>query len=526
LAETVELLYDISRKLNSDLDLDRVLSDILALTMPNMGATDGSIMVFDDTGRVSHRILIRKDLSPEEAAEVTDQVLSRGLAGWVREYRTGAVVDDVHQDDRWLALPGAPLNVRSAIAVPLLRRDKVVGVLTLVHPEPGRFTPEQLPLLMSIANQAAVAVENARLFREVQEERAKLEAIINGANDAILVVDEEDKLVLMNPSAQRLLDAPETADALGRPLAEVVEYQELLSLFAAAAHQAKPRVAEVPLPDGRTLLVSLTPVPGVGRVAVMQDITAFKELENMKTEFVATVSHDLRSPLQLISTYAGLLKDEANLTPNQQRFVEGIQRSVMRMSNLITDLLDLAKIEAGVEMDVEPSDLRAVIPAVVETFAEEARNKGLTLRADIPPDLPLVRGNEARLAQVMQNLLSNAIKYTFEGEVVVTARQEGDEVVVTVRDTGVGIPPKAQERLFEKFYRVPDPRTEAVQGTGLGLAIVRSIIERYGGRVWAESEPGRGSTFAFALPVQDVIPNSGEAQRFSGGEERRIEFAA
>lgn len=499
------LLYDISQKLNSDLDLDRILSDVLSLTVPSVDASDGSIMIFDDSGQVVHQIMIRKGLSPQRAKEEVGRMLDGGLAGWVVTHRQGTIVSDTRRDDRWLPFPNGGPQVGSAIAVPLMRRNKVVGVLTLIHPEPNHFAADQLALLSSIANQAAVAVENARLFRAVQEEQAKLQAILNEAADAILVTDDEARVLLINPAA-RLAFGVRTSLLAGMRLQDAVDNEALLTLFQKAMEKKSPQEKEIPLSDGRTLFATLTPVRDVGWVAVMQDITYLKKLDEMKSDFIATVSHDLRSPLQMIYTYAGLLPEIGPMNEAQKEFVEGINLSVEKMSALISDLLDLAKIEAGMDMNIRVCRMDSLIHASLTSFLKPAELKGITINTDIDEPLPLVAGDPSRLEQVMSNLLDNALKYTpAGGKVTVAAWAEEGEVIVEVRDTGIGIAPEDQVHLFEKFFRVKNEQTQDIGGTGLGLAIVRSIIERHGGRVWVRSQPGKGSTFGFALSATSVF---------------------
>jgi len=499
------LLYDISRKLNSDLDLDRILSDVLAMTVPSVDARDGSIMVFDEAGRVSHQILIRKGLPPQQAQKAAGEVLIGGLAGWVVAQRRGTIVRDTRYDERWLPFPNGGPDVGSAIAVPLLRRDKVVGVLTLIHPQPNHFDDDHLTLLTSIANQAAVAVENARLFHTVREEQAKLQAILNEAADAILVTDDDGQVLLINPAARLAFrdGAPLPAET---KLQDAVESEELLALFRQAWEKGLSQEKEIPLPDGRTLFATVTPVRDVGWVAVMQDITYLKRLDEMKSDFVATVSHDLRSPLQMIYTYTGLLPEVGPMNETQKEFIEGINHSVEKMSTLIRDLLDLAKIEAGMAMTVKVCQMDSLIRASLTGLLKKAALKEIAIHTEIDSPLPLVAGDPTRLEQVMANLVDNAIKYTpAGGQITVAAWAADREILVEVTDTGTGISPEDQAHLFEKFFRVRNSQTKDIEGTGLGLAIVKSIVERHGGRVWVRSQLGAGSTFGFALPVTSVL---------------------
>jgi signal transduction histidine kinase len=393
-------------------------------------------------------------------------------------------------------------GIVSLLMVPLVSKDEVIGLMALDHVEEGRrFTDEQVNLAITIGTHAAMAIENARLHTAIAEERAKLEAIIGGTNDAVIVTDAQNRVLLMNQAARRAFDV-KTMPEVGRLLGEVVGNERLLALFARPEATEEALAEEIPLSDERTLYASLTPVAEVGRVAVMQDITYLKELDNMKSDFVATVSHDLRSPLTNINGYALLLPEAGELNETQQEFVEGIRLSVAKMTTLIDNLLDLGKIEARVGMEMKPCQLATVINEAVENLREQAGAKEITLQLDLSPELSLVQGNKVRLDQLMSNLVGNAIKFTPDGGMVtVSAREEKGEVVVEVKDTGIGIAPEDQVHLFEKFYRVVSEETSDIEGTGLGLAIVRSIVEGHSGRVWVESELGQGSTFGFALPI-------------------------
>jgi len=496
----IQFLSDISSRLNSDLDINRVLSDVLALTVERVEASNGSILIFDEHGTVAHKILARRGMPPDQAQMVIEEVLRQGLAGWVVNRRQGAVVDDVLGDSRWISFPDDDLQDGSAIGMPLVRRDRMVGVLTLRHVEKNHFTADQLTLLSSIADQAVIAIENARLFDSVQAERARLGAIINGAGDAILATDQEGRIVVVNASARQALELSHQEDLSGRYLTELIDNPALDELWEHRENTAYPSTAEIPLSDGRTLHSCLTRVPDVGFVIVMQDITYLKELDRMKTEFVSAVSHDLRSPLQLILTYTSLLFDPNSMTEQQRVFVNGINRGVQKIANLIDDLLDLAKIETGVGMTLEECRLDRVIADIVGRYDRLIHSKGLDLNLDIPSDLPSVEANVRRIDQVLSNLVDNAVKYTLSGSITISASADERQVTVHVSDTGIGLMPQEQTRLFTKFYRAGNHMTEGVEGTGLGLVVAKSIVERYGGKVWVQSKWQEGSTFSFSLP--------------------------
>jgi two-component system phosphate regulon sensor histidine kinase PhoR len=327
-----------------------------------------------------------------------------------------------------------------------------------------------------------------------------MEAIINGAGDAILVTDWQGQMLLMNAVAQEAFGILDESVFQQQHILDVIPSNALAELWSHRDNTAYPSTGEIPLADGRTFHANLTSVPNVGYVIVMQDITALKELNQMKTEFVSVVSHDLRSPLQLVCTYANMVTDAGPTNPQQKEFLAGINRGVQKMSDLIDDLLDLAKIEAGVDMEPEPCYLDQIVMQVMWRFESVAYERGLKLQSEVPEHIPPVRASARRVDQVLSNLVDNAIKYTPEGTVTVKATSDDHQVTVSVSDTGIGLMPQEQTELFARFYRVENELTEGIEGTGLGLAIARSIVEQYDGRMWVQSNWQKGSTFSFSLP--------------------------
>jgi two-component system NtrC family sensor kinase len=234
----------------------------------------------------------------------------------------------------------------------------------------------------------------------------------------------------------------------------------------------------------------------------MQDITHLKELDRMKTEFVSTVSHDLRSPLTSIMGYAQILKSFGPLNEKQEMFVERIMRGVNQIIDLIGDLLDISRIEAGVGMDMVPCNVPKLAEKVIDQLKDAAAAKNQQLIYQGMAQQVSVLGNELRLRQVINNLVGNAIKYTQEGgEIRLTVRLEDQTLLLSLEDNGIGISPSDLPFIFDKFYRVESDATADIQGTGLGLSICKSVVEKHDGRIWADSMLGEGSIFYVALPV-------------------------
>jgi two-component system phosphate regulon sensor histidine kinase PhoR len=489
------LLNRISDELNSDLDLDNMLQRVLNLTVSHLGAAEGSILLFDEQQRVTDHILMRQDLTEAGEDRVAGRVLSEGFVGWVVAHKQGDIIHDTHEDPRWITFPDQPYDYRSAMACPLRRRDRVLGALTLVHPEPNFFQSEHLSLLMAIADQSAIALENAQLFKQTEGERARLWAILNSTQDAVVATNPSDRLLLLNPAAKDAFDI-ERDDWANQPLSEVIDNQALVDLWT----PSPPMVGEIPLKDRRTLWASVTEVPNVGRVAVLRDISQFKALDEAKSEIITTFTHDLGAPLAVVKGYVELIKMDGPLNKQQMHDLKGITEAADQMKAIVEDLLELGQIEAVEDLRTETLVLGDVIESTVASFSALAEVNTIELVLQPCSQQLTVEGNLPLLARAVDNLVENAIKYTSPGgRVMVSAGCQQGEVTVSVTDDGPGISEQDLPRVFEKFFRAREHQDHT--GTGLGLAIVRSIVERHGGRVWAESQANQGSIFSIALPM-------------------------
>jgi PAS domain S-box-containing protein len=292
-------------------------------------------------------------------------------------------------------------------------------------------------------------------FEAIERERGRLKAILDSTTDAILVTDSRGHLILANPAAEHTFGF-KASETVARPLAQVIVNESLEQLFTKPVQGQQAIIQEVPLSDGRTLYASAATIAdgdgrAIGRVAVMRDITALKELEAMRDEFVATVSHDLRSPLTFMRGYVAMIPTAGDLNEKQQEFVARILRGIDQMSELIDDLLDIGRIEAGVGVEMAPCAVGVLARMVVADSQGRAEAKNLKLRLELPPTLSPIIGDEALIKRAVANLVDNAIKYTPEGSVTVRVRERDNYLVVSVSDTGIGIAPADQIRLFDKF---------------------------------------------------------------------------
>ena len=441
--------------------------------------------------------------------------LDEGLVGRAMHSGRPLVVADLGAEAGVAAdLEGAwhAAGLRAGLVLPLRRGLERLGALVFAARRPGAYGEEDAQLGALIAAGVSAALESSRAYQALADERSTLAALLTSTQDAVLMVNPDGVILLANPACLGMLGrSPD--DLTGRPVLDTLDHAPLRALFA----EARPTVAEVPLPDGRVAQASLVPVTtpygeAVGLAAVLRDITVLKDLERMKNDFVNTVSHDLKSPLTVIATTTELLRRAGANDPRHEQRCVRLQETTRLMSELVTDLLDLGRIEAGLEA-TEAVDLAVLVHEVAGAAAPDAEAKTITLAVEAPAEVP-VRAGRGRLRQALANLVGNAVKYTPRGgrvDVALTVSAtvpasagrpaRGPVAIVRIVDTGIGIPAKDLPFVFDKFFRVRAPATQDIPGTGLGLAIVRGVVETHGGAVWVESREGRGSTFAFTIPL-------------------------
>ncbi|MFN8461185.1 MAG: ATP-binding protein [Anaerolineales bacterium] len=332
-------------------------------------------------------------------------------------------------------------------------------------------------------------------------ERARLESVFNNIHDSVMILDEEKKILLINPAMCRLLGLnPKTV--VGKPVMDVVTHPDMIALMTRKNGNDPLQYYEVSFPDGRVGNAQFTAIQNVGYAVTMQDITYLKEMDRVRSEFVHTVSHDLRSPLTSVIGYTELVERAGELNENQRDFLKRIQDSVQHITSLINDLLDLGSVEAGFDTRREHVQLEAILRYTLDMLQGQVKSRKLKVQTDIAPSIPPIRANPIRLRQLLDNVVGNAIKYSYNGgEVFVSIRSEGDQIILNVRDNGPGIPAEDQAHIFDKFYRGRNI-TDSVTGSGLGLAIVKTIVDNHQGRIWVESAEGKGSSFFIVLPIQ------------------------
>ena len=443
--------------------------------------------------------------------------------------------------------PGQPPKRESAqtvLVIPLVARDEVIGVIELGAEKPERaFSDWEIRLAQTLVNQAAIAMENARtheeqrlagsnLERKVDArsveldvamqtlliESSKREAILEGVSDGVLFADAEGEITVFNAKAGRLLGVLRD-QALGSSIHGLVArldlpgeaWKDILRRWAELHDRPyEATVVEDQYQVGERIFnILLSPVVRgqqfVGTVAVLRDASKDAELDQAKSAFVTSISHELRTPMTAIKGYADLLLMGAagQLNEKQTGFMQTIQDNTDQLGNLVSDLLDISRVETGrMELKLEEVDLSRVTGSVIATLRPRADEKRQSLTNEIPVNLPLALADTARVTQILINLVGNAIAYTPDrGHIRVLGRLLDSQVQIDVIDDGIGIALEEQARIWERFYRGEHPDVAGQMGTGLGLSIVRSLVELHNGKVWVESEPESGTTFSLTLPI-------------------------
>lgn len=509
----LDALNRAGRSIGASLEVEPLLELIHRSATQLIDTSNFWIATYDEERReLTHEIIYDEGVRYPPTRRPYDP--SQGVTAWIIEHRQPLLVGTLAELQE-TGIPVLPMASgrpsESLLGVPMMAKGKVVGVICVQSYTPHAFSLEDADVLMTLANQAAVAIENARLFRQVEQGRRELRTVLDSVDHPLVVTDLEGHILLANRAMEGLFGIPEK-EALGHPLGEVIAHRALADIARriAAAEIGGPERLRVDLSDGRVMIADLTPLTTsegerTGYVMGMADVTALHELNQLKTRMMRMASHDLRNPLHLASGFFDILVESLSPLPEHQaNLAQRVTRHLGAMEQLIDDLLDLERVEGASVTHWEMLDLRPLIQEVVHDQYLPAELKHHRLSSDIQEELPLVEGNAHLLRRALTNLLDNAIKYTPPGgSVAMRAYTEGDMVVIAVQDSGIGIPSENQQHIFDDFYRVQRPETTGVPGTGLGLSLVKMIAEQHGGRVWVESSgiPGQGTTFRLALPI-------------------------
>ena len=508
-----DYLLNISRALTSQLDLGEVLRMILQAAASMLSGEVGLIAL-----RVGDTFRVRAVFGlAAEDAHTFDQILRDLHPDALDEMDLTSVYSQMRREARTF-----DINLRQIVALPMVMAGDMLGILFIVRAYAGTPTENDYRLLQSFADQAAIAVHNARMYEFANQERQRLAAILDHSADGVMILDANLVVERWNRALSWMTGLP-AEQAQGRPHNVVIRWKQRdhgrgLNEAIEAGWPGEPG-AEVPETlyvegdlervDGTIISVGITyaalrrPNGDLQNViANVRDITHFREAEQLKSTFISVISHELKTPVALIKGYADTLRrEDAHWEPTTvQSGLKVIEEEADRLGELIENLLAASKLQAeGMRLTLDDVSLSALVDQSIERFKTQTSQH--TLAAEFQAGFPIITGDHTRLRQVIDNLISNAIKYSPKGgRIVVRGTYDDNEVHLAVSDQGNGIPPDQIKRIFERFHRVDNALNSSAQGTGLGLYLANAVITAHNGRIWAANNPNGGATFHFILP--------------------------
>ena len=500
--DEIKSLLKVSHGVASNLDIHQAFQPILDTCIAKGASTARVILYEQDMFDIENKGTLRLAAGerPEQYAHLDEVIFEM-----VKDEDV-LVVPNCH---RYRVLSSHKRLPGALMAFCLMNDQKVDGVIWLGFDRAQQFEETDLQFFSTLAGQAAIAVVNANLYASAEVGRQRIETILASLPEPVLVFDHKMRLQFLNAASTRiprLLKAEES----GAYVADVVAHKTLLELLL-HPDSSGTVTQELAMPNGKTFMASVANVMSgeqpVGKICMLRDVSYYKELNEVKSEFVSTVSHDLKSPLTLLSGYTRLLEMVGDLNPQQKGYTQKIAQGIEQMTHLVNSILDIERIESGMALNVSKVNAIDLIEKIVVSLEPPAKQKSIQIIIQENADSNVAIETDADLLQqALHNLIENAIKYTnFGGQIEIAVEYGEDSIEFKIKDNGMGISPVDLQYVFEKFYRSGDKDMYRQRGTGLGLAIVKSISEKLGGRVWVKSDLGKGSTFFFELPyyVQD-----------------------
>ncbi len=540
LRQTQELFFlvEASRTTGESLDMDVILHRVVESTSMALDADRAAIFLInpdqpDTVTLAAHYVPLQRTERP--AARPTSPLAKQPALDYALQRRKQLLIN-VETDNPRLRALYEMLGSQGAgptIIQPLLRQRRVLGALVVGNDRSQRvFEPNQGRLCQSIAVQVAAAVENARLYGDLQAQASQLAellqlqedevrrrtAVLESVAEGVIVGDEEGQVAVVNAAAERILGVPRQR-ILGRSLGRLTGHTALDpgADWKMIAQSDTPLQTVLEL-EGKVVRVNAAPVltpagDHLGVVAILRDVTKEMEAERAKDEFIAAVSHELRTPLTAIRGYAEVLGGgmAGGMSEAQSYFLDIIRDNVGRMVSLIENLIAVPELKReGVRLEYGETDLHLIAGRVLHSLQSKIEDRQLEVSLELDDELPPIEADPARVRQILGNLVSNAVNFTYPGgHVTIGAkllREDKDQApaycALWVSDTGIGIPLEEQAHIWERFYRPTNPLAAEASGLGVGLSIVKSLVDAHGGRVWLESAPGEGSTFTVVLPLK------------------------
>lgn len=504
----VSMLYTMAQQIASTLNLDEVLNSVVKSMREVTGCRACTIFLLDEQEK-QLEVRAADGLKPHWRKMAKLQ-LGEGAAGRAAAENRTIFIPDTTQDPDYVVFDE---TVKSLLVVPLVAHGKVIGTINLDDSSPNAFSVDQERLLTIAATQVGISIENARLFTKISNEQKQMQAVIQHMADGLLLIDRKGTIITCNSTLAMMLGL-QRGQIVGQNIYANNLHPNLAKVAATTAHQVArtgvlAQEVNIDSPRPRTLQIFSTIITDnarhpAGEVRVVHDVTKERELDQLKDDFFSTISHELRTPLFSIQGFAQIMMEEPDLdVETRTEFLNTIQRQAIQLSEMVNNLLDISKLEDGkLVLEQKPVSVVDVINQTILKLQGYAHQQQVKVVTNLAATIPVIIGDSHRLEQVLNNLIGNAIKFSPANEqILITAELGNDEVRVSVKDNGIGIPAEALESIFSRYYQVSNRSHRSPMGTGLGLHIAKQIVEAHGGKIWAESETGQGSVFTFTLPL-------------------------
>ena len=518
--EKVTAILEVAKRLNSVLQLDELLKVIVTVAANQSNANNSSLLLIEDDHQLHYKIGVQQN-----TLKLKDFViqLGEGIAGQVAQNGESVWVQDIEQDPRFGKKTRTSYQSASFISVPLKFNEQIIGVLNIHDKiDAGPFTRDDFDLITILANLAAVAVVNARMYSHTEQMKQYLQYLFNNMPEMVLVVEGDNKCRFANRNVYQWM-FPDIEDPLGKDIHQLFPavYSDLFDKVSRNTKLYGVVIDEELELTNETGILTIFGISGTllnrenkdeGVIIVARDLTMSREvaklqvLNQMKSEFISMVSHDLRTPLTAIKGSVTIMLSEriGKVNNVQAELLELVHRNTERLAKLVDDLLEISSAEAGKKMhlNVVKFSIIELLSDIVKLFEYQSGNKQIELKTEIPDVFEDVLGDPNKIQQVIVNLVGNALKFTLgNGNVTIQLSEDDQSWMISVQDTGIGIPPDEIDKIFEIYHQVPVEGLELeTKGFGLGLAISQRIVEAHGGKIWVESELNVGSRFSFRIP--------------------------
>ncbi|MBI4051067.1 MAG: GAF domain-containing protein [Elusimicrobia bacterium] len=505
--QNLELLLEVGRLLSSKLELSELLTTVMELSSRVVGAESASLLLLDES---TQELYFDVALGLGEETSKVRLKLGQGIAGSVAKEVKSLIINDVRQDPRWSPKMDEQSGfvTRSILAAPMVMKGHVIGVVEAINHSDGPFSDQDLKTFEAFASQAAVAIENARLFSSLREEKQKLQTVFSQMGEGAVLTDPKGIILLINKAAHHFLD-PETASfqniregfkhmAMSPDLPQILASQERVTPFELLRESPKKLILEG----------SIIRLESEGWLWIFRDVTAKKQEEKLTRSFLSLISHKLKTPLASITGYSQVLLEEGQgqkLNDFALKSLTTINQQGQKLAELVEKLLNFVTLEEldPVHMPKSKFDLVAVAKEEAASMKKwlEERNSKVEMALESTPFIVL--GDPNLIRQVLRNLIENAVKFNQKKQKAVSLliEKEGANARVSIADNGAGIPPEEQSKIFQRFYQIESSFTGQVEGWGLGLAFCKKVLEAHHGTLQVKSQLNQGSAFNFTLPL-------------------------